>query len=129
MVYKARQRHLDRLVAIKILSPSIAQDPAFAERFAREARAMAMLSHPHIVAVHDFGQKDSLYYFLMEFVDGLTLRQLLNASKLAPPEALPSYPSSVSAAICARQRRGPPRHQARNIIMDRSGQVKIADFA
>ena len=56
VVYKARQKQLDRLVALKILSPKIGQDPAFAERFAREARAMAMLSHPHIVAVYDFGQ-------------------------------------------------------------------------
>ena len=56
VVYKARQKRLDRLVALKILSPKIGQDPAFAERFAREARAMAMLNHPHIVAVHDFGQ-------------------------------------------------------------------------
>ena len=56
MVYKARQTRLDRLVALKILSPQIGQDPAFAERFQREARAMAMLSHPHIVTVHDFGQ-------------------------------------------------------------------------
>ena len=58
MVYKARQKRLDRLVALKILAPKIGQDPAFAERFAREARAMAMLSHPHIVAVHDFGQTE-----------------------------------------------------------------------
>ena len=57
VVYKARQKRLDRLVALKILSPKIGQDPAFAERFAREARAMAMLSHPHIVAVYDFGSK------------------------------------------------------------------------
>ena len=56
VVYKARQKRLDRLVALKILSPKVAQDPAFAERFAREARAMAMLNHPHIVAVYDFGQ-------------------------------------------------------------------------
>ncbi len=56
VVYKARQKRLDRLVALKILSPKIGQDPAFAERFAREARAMAMLSHPHVVAVYDFGQ-------------------------------------------------------------------------
>ena len=58
VVYKARQKRLDRLVALKILSPKIGQDPAFAERFAREARAMAMLNHPHIVAVYDFGQTD-----------------------------------------------------------------------
>ena len=59
MVYKARQKHLDRLVALKILLPDIARDQAFAERFTREARAMAMLSHPHIVTVHDFGQTNS----------------------------------------------------------------------
>ena len=56
VVYKARQKRLDRLVALKILSPQVGQDPAFAERFPREARAMAMLNHPHIVAVYDFGQ-------------------------------------------------------------------------
>ena len=56
VVYKARQKQLDRFVALKILSPKIGQDPAFAERFQREARAMAMLSHPHIVAVYNFGQ-------------------------------------------------------------------------
>ena len=55
-VYKARQPGLDRLVAVKILPPEISHDPAFAERFQREARALARLSHPHIVAVYDFGQ-------------------------------------------------------------------------
>ena len=69
-VYKARQRRLDRLVALKILPPEVAAAPAFAERFTREARALARLSHPHIVAVYDFGQAGGLYYFLMEFVDG-----------------------------------------------------------
>src|SRR5271166_5001845 len=59
VVYKARQKHLNRLVALKILSPSVGKDPAFADRFAREAQAMAMLSHAHIVAVHDFGQTGS----------------------------------------------------------------------
>src|SRR5262245_36494445 len=54
-VYKARQVKLDRLVALKILPPEAGRDPAFAERFAREARALAKLNHPHIVAVHDFG--------------------------------------------------------------------------
>ncbi len=62
MVYKARQKHLNRLVALKILSPKIAQDPAFAERFTREARAMALLSHPQIVAVHDSGRATPLSF-------------------------------------------------------------------
>ena len=70
VVYKARQTKLDRLVALKILPPDAGRDPAFAERFTREARSLAKLSHPGIVGVYDFGDSDGLYYFLMEFVDG-----------------------------------------------------------
>ena len=129
MVYKARQKHLGRLVALKILLPKIARDPAFAERFAREARAMAMLSHPHIVAVYDFGQKEDLYYFLMEFVDGLTLRQLLDAGKLAPREAVTIVPQICEALQFAHDKGVVHRDiKPENILMDRSGQVKIADF-
>src|SRR5207249_2837209 len=76
-VYKARQKELDRIVALKILPPGIGDDPAFAERFAREAKALAMLNYPGIVTIHDFGRADGLYYFLMEFVDGVSLRRLL----------------------------------------------------
>src|SRR5690242_2275609 len=64
-VYKARQPTLDRLVALKILPPRTGTDPGFAERFAREARALARLSHPNIVAVYDFGQMQGLNYFIM----------------------------------------------------------------
>src|SRR4051794_24684233 len=70
IVYKARQPGLDRLVALKILPEEPGRDPAFAERFAREARALANLTHPGVVAVYDFGQSDGRYYLLMEFVDG-----------------------------------------------------------
>jgi len=62
-VYKARQKELDRLVALKILPPEIGQDPGFAQRFAREAQAMAKLSHPNIVTIHDFGQRGEFYFF------------------------------------------------------------------
>ena len=100
-------------MALKILSPSVGQDPAFAERFAREARAMAMLSHPHIVAVHDFGQTGGMYYFLMEFVDGLNLRQLLEPASSPPQEALAIVPQICDALQFAHDNgRGPPRHQA-----------------
>ena len=75
-VYKARQREIDRLVALKILPLESGSDPGFAERFTREARALAKLSHPNIVALHEFGHVDGLHYFIMEFVDGLNLRQL-----------------------------------------------------
>ncbi len=74
-VYKARQKQLDRIVALKILPTEINKDPAFAERFTREARSLARLNHPHIVNIYDFGRSDDLYYFIMEFVDGTDLRQ------------------------------------------------------
>src|SRR5882757_10422457 len=73
-VYKARQKQLDRLVALKILPPGIGHDPAFAERFAREARALAKLNHPGIVTLYEFGETSGQFYFLMEYVDGVNLR-------------------------------------------------------
>src|SRR5579862_8050825 len=68
-VYKARQRRLDRLVALKILPPTVSHRPSFADRFTREARALAKLNHPHIVTLYEFGQAEELFYFLMEYVD------------------------------------------------------------
>src|SRR5688572_5571173 len=70
VVYKARQKSLDRLVALKVLPPDIAREPGFADRFAREARTLARLHHEHIVSVHEFGETGGLYYLIMEYVDG-----------------------------------------------------------
>src|SRR6187455_1860585 len=92
VVYKARQKSLNRLVALKLLAPERANDPQFAERFAREAQALAALNHPNIVAIYDFGQAGGFYFLLMEFVDGVNLRQLLRSRKLAPAEALAVVP-------------------------------------
>ncbi len=129
VVYKARQKRLDRLVALKILASKIGQDPAFAERFAREARAMAMLSHPHVVAVHDFGQTDGLYYFLMEFVDGLNLRRLLDTGKLTPEEALAIVPQICEALQYAHDHGVVHRDiKPENLLLDKEGRIKIADF-
>ena len=97
VVYKARQRSLDRLVALKILAPEREKDPQFAERFAREAQALAKLSHPHIVTVYDFGQADGLFYLLMEYVDGVNLRQLLRSRRLETKEALAIVPPICDA--------------------------------
>ena len=74
VVFKARQPKLDRFVALKLLTLKPGADPSFGERFNREARVLARLSHPNIVAVHDFGQAGSFFYLLMEFVDGVNLR-------------------------------------------------------
>jgi predicted Ser/Thr protein kinase len=128
-VYKARQTKLDRLVAVKILPPGWGQDPAFAERFTREARALAKLSHPHIVAVHDFGETGGLYYLVMEYVDGPNLRQVLQAGRLAPEQALAVIPQMCDALQYAHEEGIVHRDiKPENILLDRRGRVKIADF-
>jgi len=129
-VYKARQKRLGRLVALKILPPQVGRDPAFAERFEREARSMAMLSHPHIVAVYDFGQtQEGLYYFTMEFVDGTDLRHVIQAGSLKPSEALAIVPQICEALQYAHEEGLVHRDiKPENILMDKKGHVKIADF-
>jgi serine/threonine protein kinase len=127
-VYRARQKQLDRVVALKILPPQ-AGGPAFAERFAREARALAKLNHPHIVTLYEFGQSDGLFYFLMEFVDGMNLRQLLSNSRISPREALAIVPQICEALQFAHDSGIVHRDiKPENILLDKKGQVKIADF-
>ncbi len=128
-VYKARQLKLDRFVALKILPPVAGRDPAFAERFTREARALARLSHPHIVGVHDFGEVDGLFFFVMEFVDGVNLRQLLQAGHLEPQQALKLVPQVCDALQYAHDEGIIHRDiKPENILLDKKGRVKIADF-
>jgi serine/threonine protein kinase len=128
-VYKARQVKLDRLVALKILPSEWGKDPAFAERFAREARTLARLNHPHIVAVHDFGESGGLYYLVMEYVDGLNLRQTLEAGRFRPEEALAVIPQLCDALQYAHEEGVVHRDiKPENILLDKRGRVKIADF-
>lgn len=129
VVYKARQKALDRIVALKILPPQAATGPGFAERFTREARALAQLNHPHIVVLYEFGQAEGLFYFLMEFVDGTNLRQVLHAGRLAPKEALAIVPQICEALQYAHERGVVHRDiKPENILLSKQGQVKIADF-
>src|SRR6266487_4722615 len=128
-VYKARQPALDRFVALKILPPQVASGTGFAERFNREARALARLSHPNIVAVHEFGQVNGLPFFLMEFVDGPNLRQLEQAGRLSPREALQIVPQICEALQFAHDEGIVHRDiKPENILLDKKGRVKIADF-
>jgi hypothetical protein len=139
-VYQARQKSLDRVVALKILPPDLGHDPAFAERFAREAQALARLNHPHIVTIHEFGQRSGqwsvasgqttgLYFFIMEFVDGTNLRTLLDAGHISPREALAIVPQICEALQYAHDQGIVHRDiKPENILLNKQGQVKIADF-
>src|SRR5579884_2517371 len=128
-VYKARQTKLDRLVALKILPPEVARDPAFAERFTREAQSLARLNHPQIVTVFDFGEVQGLYYFTMEYVDGCNARQLLDAGWLTPARALQLVPQVCDALQYAHDEGIVHRDiKPENILVDRKSRVKIADF-
>ena len=160
-VYKARQKELDRIVALKILPTDIGKDGAFAERFSREAKALAKLNHPGIVTIHDFGKvelpsthgmaplprghaarkdnqmdnpstnvrRNPLYFFLMEYVDGVNIRQLLHDGRVSPREALAIVPQICDALQFAHDHGIVHRDiKPENILMDRRGNVKVADF-
>ncbi|MBC8217486.1 MAG: serine/threonine protein kinase, partial [Planctomycetes bacterium] len=129
-VYKARQKQLDRIVALKILPPEVGKDPAFAERFTREARSLAKLNHPHIVTVYEFGQSDdNLYYFIMEFVDGTDLRHVIRKGDLVANEALTIVPQICEALQYAHEVGVVHRDiKPENIFLDKRGRVKIGDF-
>ena len=129
VVYLARQKSLNRMVAIKILDPARARDARFAERFAHEAELLARLSHPHIVTIHDFGQAGGLFYLVMEYVDGVNLRDLLRAGRLDPARALAILPPVCDALQYAHDHGIVHRDiKPENLLLDRAGRVKIADF-
>lgn len=116
-------------MALKILPLEYGKDPTFAERFAREARTLARLNHPNIVAIYDFGDAAGWYYFLMEFVDGLNLRQLEQSRKLTAEQALAIVPKICDALQYAHEEGVVHRDiKPGNILIDTKGRVKIADF-
>lgn len=132
-VYKVRQKELDRIVALKILPPAIGETAGFAERFAREAKALARLNHPGIVTIHEFGKTTAsaqpLYFILMEFVDGVNLAQLMKADRISPHEALAIVPQICDALQFAHDQGIVHRDiKPENILLDRLGRVKVADF-
>lgn len=128
-VYKARQPQLDRFVAIKILSEELAKEAAFVERFNREAKVLARLSHPNIVAVFDYGTAGSFCFLLMEYVDGVNLRQALRTGGFKPAEALALAGEMCSALQFAHEEGVLHRDiKPENVLIDSKGRVKIADF-
>ena len=128
-VYRARQPALDRWVALKILPPQTSADAEFADRFTREARALARLNHPNIVGVYEFGVVCGLHYFIMEFVDGLNLRQVEQAGRIAPRDALKIIPQICDALQYAHEEGVVHRDvKPENVMLDKKGRVKITDF-
>lgn len=128
-VYKARQEGLDRVVAIKILPEEFGHDVKFALRFTREARTLAKLNHPNIVALFEFGNVADTYYFLMEYVEGSTLRDVVKSRELAPEHALAIVPHLCDALQYAHDKGVVHRDiKPENILMSVDGTVKIADF-
>jgi beta-lactam-binding protein with PASTA domain/tRNA A-37 threonylcarbamoyl transferase component Bud32 len=129
-VFRARDAVLDREVAIKVLHRSLAGDQGFVERFRREARAAASLSHPNIVAVHDWGAVDGIYYMVMEYVRGRAVRDLLNTQgRLEPAQAADALRQTLLALEHAH-RQGIVHRDVKpeNILVTTDGVVKVADF-
>jgi len=131
-VFKARQKSLDRIVALKILPPKIAENKAFIQRFVREARASAKLSHPNVVAGIDVGQDEAtdVWYFAMELVEGPSARQLLKKKgRLSEDEALRIAKDIAEALDCAHRNRIVHRDvKPDNILLTKDGTAKLADL-
>lgn len=131
VVYKARCHRLNRLVAVKILKRELAQDAEFRRRFHDESQAVAMLSHPNIVAVYDVSHSDDLDYIVMELIDGITLKQYMQ-KKGAPlnwREAL-HFITQIMRGLSHAHSRGIIHRDIKphNIMVLRDGSVKVSDF-
>ncbi len=129
VVYRARQKELGREVALKLLWARAAAHPALEERFLREARTLARLNHPNIVAVHDFGRTGEHLYLVQELVEGTNMRQALRQGRIEPGSAL-SVVTQVCAGLQYAHEEGVVHRDIKpeNILIDGQGRVKIADF-
>jgi beta-lactam-binding protein with PASTA domain/tRNA A-37 threonylcarbamoyl transferase component Bud32 len=129
-VFRAHDAVLDREVAIKVLHRQLASDHGFVERFRREARAAAGLSHPNIVNVHDWGAVDGIYYMVMEFVRGTSTRDLLNEEGLLAPAQAADILLQTLSALDHAHRKGIVHRDIKpeNVMVTREGVVKVADF-
>ncbi|MFW6162935.1 MAG: protein kinase domain-containing protein, partial [Planctomycetota bacterium] len=129
-VFKARQKGLERLVAVRVLAPRLARDQAYLKRFRREARAAARLTHPNVVAALDVGHSDGFYYFAMEYVEGETVAEMLaRAGPLGEAQAL-AIATEVAAALDHAHAKGVLHRDInpRNIMVTHDRQVRVADF-
>ena len=129
-VFKARCTVLDRIVAVKILKEELARDQAFVRKFRSEAQAAAQLSHPNIVNIYDVGEENGLHYIVMEYVEGTSLNDYIDArAPLSPDEAI-----RIAVMICDALEQAHSRGiihrdiKPHNILMTPEGEIKVADF-
>jgi serine/threonine protein kinase len=133
-VYKGYQAALDRYVAVKVLDPTISSDELFLTRFQREAQAVALLRHPHIVQIHDFGNIDEMYYMVMEYVDGQSLRERLRAAasegEYMPIHEVLGIVWAIASALDYAYQRGIIHRDIKpgNILLSSDGQAVLGDF-
>ncbi len=131
-VYRARQTNLERTVAIKILPPYYAADPDFVERFKLEAKALARLSHPHIVIIHDAGEDDGRLYIIMEYISGGTLRDYMERPRMdrMQPREITRIIREVASALTYAHHQGIIHRDVKpvNVLMDASRRAVLSDF-
>ncbi|GAB4571883.1 MAG: hypothetical protein Kow0077_09760 [Anaerolineae bacterium] len=130
VIYKAYDQELGRMVAIKILRPSLTADPSFLDRFRNEARSVARLSHPNIVTVHDVGQDGQTHFIVMEFVDGVDLKKLIRTEAPFTIERALDYAIKICAGVGYAHRSGLVHADVKpqNVLVAQSEIVKVTDF-
>ena len=129
-VFKAVHSRMDRVVALKVLSPSLTKDPDAVNRFLREAKAAAKLSHPNIVAAHDAGQHGKTHFLVMEYVDGIDLSALVKKSGPLSAEEAVDYIVQASRGLQYAHQEGVIHRDVKpgNLLIDRKGRVRVLDM-
>ena len=129
-VHLARDLLLDRPVALKVLYPELSRDPAFVERFRREAQSAANLSHHNIVSVYDWGEEEGTYFIVMEYVEGESLASLLHRAGALQADEAAEIGAEIAAALAVAHRGDMVHRDVKpgNVLIDNNGQVKVTDF-
>ena len=130
VVYKAKCRLLNRFVAIKVLRDELKDDVQFVEKFKAEARAAASLTHPNIVSVFDVGEENGIYYFVMEYIEGITLKDIIDEKGALDWNVAAEFAIGIAGAIeCAHKNNIVHRDiKPHNIMINTEGNVKVTDF-
>ena len=130
VIYKALDRMLGRMVAIKILRPSLTEDPAFLAKFQQEARSVAMMSHPNIVTVHDVGSDGQTHYIVMEMIEGQDLKKIIRTRGALPLDKAFDYAIQICAGLgfAHRSQLVHADVKPQNILINRDDVIKVTDF-